>query len=1051
MIEMIKKAKKELKLKELEEAVQQSWKENKTYEKTKSRTKDMPKYYFLDGPPYASGAIHLGTAWNKILKDAIVRYLVMKGLNVRRQAGWDCHGLPIEVMVEGKLGIKNKKEIEERGVDIFIEECKKWAYEHIDIMTGQFERLGVWMDWDAPYMTLKDEYIEAAWWTIKKAHEKGLITNDLRVVTWCPRCETALADAELEYKERADPSIYVKFPVQDRENEYILIWTTTPWTLIANLAVMVHPDFEYVRAKTDEGVLIIAKELAPLLKEHLGLEYEVIQTITGAELEGLKYENPLKDNIKIQPGRNAYSVILADFVSLEEGTGCVHCAPGHGPEDFMACIPYGIEPICPVDGQGKFTNEAGKYQGLTTKKDDSVINNDLTQKGAMLKSGTISHRYGHCWRCKTPIIYRATEQWFIAITKLKEKMLEEIEKVEWVPDWAGSARFRDWIENAKDWTISRQRYWGIPLPIWLCENEECQAMEVIGTRSELEDRGIKLKELHKPFVDEIKLKCKCGHEMTRVPDVLDVWFDSGVAAWASLGYPSKTDEYETWYPADFITEGHDQTRGWFYSQLGCGILAFDMVPYKKVLMHGFTLDEKGEKMSKSLGNIVSPEEVIEKYGADVLRFYVLWSNKPWEDLRFNWDEVKVVQKMFNIFWNVYVFSTTYMSLDGFDHRKVGRDIKKHYKIEDRWILSRLNSLIRDVTLAFESLHPHKATRALHDFILEDLSRWYITIIRPRTWIDKEDPKKLSAYAVLHEILTKLGVILSPIAPHITEEIYKNLTDEESVHLERWVSFNEDAIDQKLETDMVVARKLIEAVASAREKKGIKRRWPVSKIIYQPSTKDAWMSAENLSGLIKTQGNALRLEIVERFKDIVTKVRPNLTAIGPQFRGDAGAVIEAINSLNDRKAGEIKEIKKRIKQGYELSIKGKKVKLTENHLIFEEAVPERYSMSQFEFGYVFIDTRRDEEIMSQGYAREVVRRIQEMRKEKDMNIEAFITASIKVDNPGITELLKKQKEYITRETRVKELVISNGSDAVAGGYTRDWRIEGDTFTISIHET
>ncbi len=671
----------------------------------------------------------------------------------------------------------------------------------------------------------------------------------------------------------------------------------------------------------------------------------------------------------------------------------------------------------------------------------------------MLKSNTISHRYGHCWRCKTPIIYRATEQWFIAITKLKEKMLKEIEKVEWVPDWAGSARFKDWVENAKDWTISRQRYWGIPLPIWLCENEKCQAMEVIGTRGELEDRGIKLKELHKPFVDEIKLKCKCGREMTRVPDVLDVWFDSGVAAWASLGYPSNTQEYDTWYPADFITEGHDQTRGWFYSQLGCGILAFDQVPYKKVLMHGFTLDEKGEKMSKSLGNVVSPEEVIEKYGADVLRFYVLWSNKPWEDLRFNWDEVKVVQKTFNIFWNVYVFSTTYMSLDRFDHKKV-RDDQKHYKIEDRWILSRLNTLIKEVTSAFESLHPHKATRALNDFILEDLSRWYITIIRPRTWIDKEDPEKLSAYSVLQEVLTKLGIILAPIAPHVTEEIYKNLADKESVHLEEWVPFNENAIDSKLEKDMVVARKLIEAVASARERKGIKRRWPVSKIIYRPDTRDAGTSAENLSGLIKTLGNALVLEIRDEFRDVEIRVKPNLSTVGPEFRGDAGAIIETIKSLNDRKVEEIKEIKKGMKQGYEIDVKGKKIMLLENHLIFEDTVPERYSMSQFEFGHVFIDTKKDEEIMSRGYAREVVRRIQEMRKEKDMNIEAFISASINVDRPDIIKLLEKQKDYITRETRVKELKVSNGLKAKAGGhtgYTKDWKIEGDTFTISIDET
>jgi isoleucyl-tRNA synthetase len=635
--------------------------------------------------------------------------------------------------------------------------------------------------------------------------------------------------------------------------------------------------------------------------------------------------------------------------------------------------------MCPVDERGAFTREAGKYQGNIVKKDDKLITADLKEKGALLLSGTITHRYGHCWRCKTPIIYRATEQWFIKISELKEEMLRQIENIDWVPGWAGSARFKEWVENAKDWTVSRQRYWGIPLPIWVCE--KCSDIEVIGLRKELEEKGIKIEELHKPFVDGIKLLCKCGGEKKRVPDVLDVWFDSGVAAWASLGYPSERKEFEEWYPTDFITEGHDQTRGWFYSMLGCGLLAFNEVPYRRVLMHGFTLDEKGEKMSKSLGNVVHPEEIIDKYGAEVLRFYVLWANKPWEDLRFNWDEVKVIQRMFNVFWNVYVFATTYMNIDRFDPRKVSKDIAEYYKAEDRWILSRLNSTIKEATQAFESLQIYRATRALHEFILGDLSRWYIPLIRQRTWIEKDDPVKISAYAVLYEVLTKLVVMLAPIAPHITEEMYQNLMGKkESVHLENMVTPDENAIDLQLEEDMKIVRKYAEAEASAREKKGIKRRWPVIRSYAQVKDEDAKRALEDLKEVVETATNTLSFEVK-----------------GPEDKID---------------------------------------------------IPEVYSSASFEFGIVYIDAREDDNLKSLRYAREVVRRIQEMRKEQDLDVEAFIEVRIEVRDREIVTLLNKQRGYISRETRAKGLDISEAQKHL--GYKKKWDIENTNFIISINE-
>jgi isoleucyl-tRNA synthetase len=975
---MIRQANKIFDLKGVEKRAREYWTERDIYRKTKAKMESGKKFYFLDGPPYASGSIHLGTAWNKILKDSVLRYLAMKGFNVKRQPGWDCHGLPIEVMVEKKHGLKTKQEIHELGVEKFIEECKDWAIKHVGIMTNQFKDLGVWMDWDAPYMTLNDEYIEAAWWTIKKAHEKDLLLNDLRVVTWCPRCETALAEAEIEYQDRSDLSIYVKFPLVDREGEFIVIWTTTPWTLIGNLAVMVHPEYEYVRAKTKDGVFVLAAELVEILRDRFDLNYEIIERVKGGELEGLRYRNPLSDFIEIEPQEKAYQVILADFVTLEEGTGCVHCAPGHGPEDFEAAAPYGIEPISPIDSQGMFTKEAGKYSGLFAKKDDNLIIEDLREMGALLEVKKISHRYGHCWRCKTPILYRSTKQWFIKITSLKERMLREIKKVDWVPEWAGSSRFKDWIENSRDWTISRQRYWGIPLPIWTCKS--CEELGVIGSKKELAEKGGSVKELHKPFVDEVKINCKCGEKMSRVPDVLDVWFDSGVAAWASLGYPSRVEEFK-WYPADLIAEGHDQTRGWFYSLLGCGLLAFDEIPYKRVLMHGFTLDEKGNKMSKSLGNVVSPEEVVKRYGVDVLRFYVLWANKPWDDLKFNWSEIGIINRMFNILWNVYVFSTTYMAIDSFNPAKL-KDVKIYYKKEDLWLLSRLNSLLRDVNESFESLHLYKATRAIHDFVLEDLSRWYVPLTRQRTWIEKDAPEKLAAYHTLWTVLGVLSKVMTPLTPHFSEEVYLNIvspfSELESVHLEAWPSFDETLINAELEVHMTIVRQFVEAISSAREKKGIKRRWPVKKIIFMPKEKDGAAAIDGLMPLVLVQANAKKIQTV---REINNNIRSN---------------------------------------------------------------DESYIGIEFEHGELFIDIRRSKEIIEEGFARELVRRIQQMRKELDLKVEAYIDVNIEINDLELPRLINNRREFISNETRAKGLYI-NGKHKPN---RKSWKIEEKEFIISI---
>lgn len=719
---------------EIEDQVRVLWETQGTYRHVRQMRVGGKKFFFVDGPPYTTGRIHLGTAWNKVIKDAVLRYRSMGGFDIKDRAGWDMHGLPIEVKVEEALGFKSKRDIEAYGVDRFIQKCKEFALSQKDDMTSQFQALGAWLDWEDPYMTIKNEYIEAAWWTLKRAHQNNLLERGLRVVNWCPRCQTAIADSEVEYWDETDYSIYVKFPVKDEEGTHIVIWTTTPWTIPANVAVAVNPEFLYskVRAWKEGGseILIMASDLVEqVLKEGRYMDYEVLQTIAAEDMKNLEYEHPLADLVPRQK-KISHRVYTADFVTAEN-TGCVHIAPGHGLEDFELGLVEGLEVFCPVGEDGRYTSEAGpKYQGKYVKEADGEILLDLQDRRLLLASGRLSHRYGHCWRCKTPILFIATSQWFLRISDLRAKMLEEVSKVAWYPDWAGSARFSDWISNARDWCISRQRYWGIPLPIWTCS--ACGKMEVIGTAEELSQRsGMLLPDLHRPAVDSVQLSCPCGGEMRRSPDVFDVWFDSAVASWATLGYPRNEKGLKEWWPADFITEGHDQTRGWFYSQLGASMVSFGKAPYKSVLMHGFTLDEQGRKMSKSIGNVVQPEEVLGKYGADTLRLYVLGANAPWEDLHFSWDAVENVHRMLNIFWNAYRFALPYMILDGFDASKADLgSCKAHLRPEDRWILSRTNSLAQEVTGYMEQYQLHRMARAISDFILEDLSRWYIQLVRP---------------------------------------------------------------------------------------------------------------------------------------------------------------------------------------------------------------------------------------------------------------------------------------------------------------------------------
>jgi len=1034
----------------IEKRAQEFWKSRKTYQMSQKNREDGPRFSFLDGPPYCSGRIHLGTAWNKIIKDTYLRYKTMAGFNVRRQAGWDTHGLPIEHKVEGLLGIKSKKEIETKiGIENFVEKCREFAIENQGVMTQQFKMLGVWMDWDNPYVTFDPKYMESCWWTLKRAHEKDLLVQDLRVITWCPRCETALALAEIDYENKDDPSIYVKFPLKEAqpglsENTFVLVWTTTPWTLPANMAVCVHPDYDYAYVKVGEETYLLAEALADsILGES---EYEIIKVVKGSQIEGLEYQHPLTREIPVQNDFN-HVILPGEHVTLTEGTGCVHTAPGHGPDDFEIGKQYGLPIFCPVDEAGLFKEEAGKYEGQFVKDADPYIIADLEAHGLLFKEGTIEHRYGFCWRCKTPIIYLATEQWFLKITQIKNQLLSELDKVEWVPSWAGESRFRNWIENARDWTISRQRYWGIPIPIWTCS--DCGGMTVVGSLEELGQLSQEKLEgdvLHRPYVDRVNIPCRCGGQMQRTPDVLDVWIDSGVAGWAALYYPQEQELFEEWYPYDFITEGHDQTRGWFYSQMGCGVIALDSVPYRKVLMHGFTLDEEGKKMSKSLGNVVEPDEVVAKYGADVLRFYLLWANKPWEDLKFNWDEVKNINKMFNILWNVHVFASTYMGLDNFQPTRYGpEDVK--LRAEDRWITSRVQSVAQEVTEAIEALHLHRAARILQDFILEDLSRWYVRLIRGRTWIEKEDPDKLGAYQTLYSTLKRVVTLMAPIAPHICEDIYQHLirsleTDlPESVHLLDW-EFDETLRDQELEADMNVVRDIIEACARARDVARYKLRWPVREIVIVSEDHEVLEAALNLEAVLLEQANTKKITPSQEFQDLKILATPNMKTLGPRLRGDVPKVAAKLAEIDGRELME--EIES---EGvFAVALDGQSVELGPEDVILETELPDNVTNSEFSGGNVFVDTEVTPEILSEAMSRELVRRIQDMRKDLDLEVEAHILVNVDC-SAEFQNLVKPFLEFISHEVRAIELTFQ----APDGDYSKKWKIEDHELTVGIKQS
>lgn len=992
----------------IEREVEEKWKKNDIPKKSREKNKGKKKFYFIDGPPYATGHIHLGQALNKTLKDFYVRFKRMRGFSVRYQPGYDTHGLPIENKVEKKLGLKSKTGIEKFGIKRFNEECKKFATEFVIAMNKEFENLGVWMDWDNPYLTLKNEYIENSWYSFKKAFEKGLLFKDTYPVHVCPHCETPVSYNEIEYQDVTEDSIYVKFPIKEKENEFLVIWTTTPWTIPANTGVMVNPKYEYSKVKTPKGILIIASELVDKVMKKIGIkEYKILETFKGSDLENLEYTHPFEDFVPVHKKIKHRVVTSARYVTLESGTGLVHVAPGHGKEDYEVGKEKKLERLSPVKFDGTFTEEVHGYEGKYVKDADPLLIDEMKKRGMFLGKEKITHSYPFCWRCKTPLIQLAVPQWFFKVTKIRDKLLKENEKVKWYPQWAKS-RFKDWLKNLEDWPITRKRYWGIPTPLWICD--KCGKMKVIGSKEEL---GKELKDLHRPFIDDVVFDCECGGKMRRIPEVLDVWYDSGVCSWASLGYPKDKKLFKELWPPDLNIEGSDQFRGWWNSQMILSMVTFGQKPFKNVIVHGMILDIEGKEMSKSLGNVITPREVIEKYGRDSLRMYFM-SSEPGDNFYFNFNEVKENFKQLNMLWNIYIFFKTYC-------KKINKEPK--LRIEDKWILSRLNTVIKKSTTYDKKYQGFNSVHLIKDFWINDLSRFYIKLIRDRTWPSYKGKDKDAAFYTLGTCLEELAKILAPACPYITDKIYSGLKSGESVHLRDWPKADESKINEELEKKFKIVENITEAVNSLRQEKNIGLRYPVKKIIVS-GPKEVKESVKYLEDILKKMTNTKEIEFGEL--PIKYEVKLNYSKVGPKY----GKEIKIIESELERRSK--KELVENLEKKGFITIDDKKLErddLVVKHKIIGEG--KEFKVDKIS-GAIKIDTTESPEIFEESLARELIRNVQQMRKDKKLVVEQKIELKVKTDEKT-QEVIKKWTEKIKKEVGAEKILFTEVKDGKISKY------------------
>ena len=988
---------------EVEEKQILKWKEMDILNKTIENRKDRENFVFYDGPAYANGFPGVHHMLAKILKDAVCKYKTMKGFKVDRKVGWDTHGLPTEVNVEKLLGFKDKKDIEEYGVEKFNAECKRNVRMNEKEFVRLTDRMGQFIDTDNAYITFKNEYIESEWWILKQFFDAGLVYHSHKILPYCPRCGTELSTHEVAegYKEIDVNSVIVPFKIKNSD-EYFLVWTTTPWTLIANVALCVNPDEEYVKVESMGYKFILAHALCDKV---LGEDYKVLETFKGKDLENTEYEQLMPF---LKPEGKAFYVTCDNYVTMEDGTGVVHIAPAYGADDNNVCRRYNIPMLNPVDLSGCYTEGPWKGRHVTDTELEIEIIKWLKENDKLFKKIKISHNYPHCWRCKSPLIYMAKPAWYIKVSEYRDKMVEANKQVNWYPDYVGEKRFGNWLRNAQDWGISRSRYWGCPIPLWTCE---CGHMEMIGSIDELVNKSIeKINhdiDLHKPYVDNVHIKCeKCGKAMNRIPDVIDVWFDSGAVPFAQYHYPFENKEYfETHFPADFIAEGLDQTRGWFYSLMAISVFLTGKAPYKNVLVNDLLLDKNGQKMHKSKGNAVEPFTIIEKYGADAVRWYMLYTSPVWTPLKFDEDGVKdVSSKFINTLKNTYTFFEMYANTDNVDPREFEVTYENLEDI-DKWLLSKYNNLVKAVTFNMDKYDLNKVVHLIQDFVCDDLSNWYIRRNRRRFWGSELDNSKKAVYKTTYEVLVGLCKMICPIAPFISEEIYTKLTDEESVNLSDYPVCDEKMINESLEEKMDLVIELISYARNIREEAKIKVRQPISEVIFEEKYKEKIGEFESL---FKEELNVKNVNWTNDLSKYLTiTYKPNFKEVGKVFGSDIKAFGEYLSNITE-------DDSKKLESG-ELTIKlnDKEYEVTPNYVIKTINSKDGYKAVMLNYKTVIINTTLDKDLINEGIAREIVSKVQNLRKTSGFDIADRIDMIYNASKE-VVDAINEFKEYIMDE-------------------------------------
>ncbi len=1049
---MYKKVSTDLNFVDREKQIENFWDENHIFEKSMDSRKEGPTYTFYDGPPTANGKPHIGHVLTRVIKDMIPRYRTMKGYMVPRKAGWDTHGLPVEIEVEKKLGLDGKDQIEAYGLEPFIKQCKESVWKYKGMWEDFSGTVGFWADMENPYVTYHDDYIESEWWALKEIWNKKLLYKGFKIVPYCPRCGTPLSSQEVAqgYKDVKERSAIARFKVKD-EDAYILAWTTTPWTLPSNVALCVNPEETYAKVKAADGyTYYMAEALLDTVLGKLGdaengvKAYEVLETMTGKDLEFKEYE-PLFDcavDICKKQNKKAYYVVCDTYVTLTDGTGVVHIAPAFGEDDAKVGRSYDLPFVQLVDGKGNMTEET-PYAGVFVKKADPMVLEDLDKKGLLFAAPKFEHSYPHCWRCDTPLIYYARESWYIKMTAVKDDLIRNNNTINWIPESIGKGRFGDWLTNVQDWAISRNRYWGTPLNIWECS---CGHQECIGSRAELAERSGNPEdakvELHRPYIDAVTMKCpECGGEMHRVPEVIDCWFDSGAMPFAQHHYPFENkDIFEKQFPAQFISEAVDQTRGWFYSLLAESTILFNKAPYENVIVLGHVQDENGQKMSKSKGNAVDPFDALQTYGADAIRWYFYINSAPWLPNRFHGKAVQEGQRKFmGTLWNTYAFFVLYANIDNFDASRYTLDYSK-LSVMDKWILSKLNSVVGEVDDDFGNYKIPEAARALQEFV-DDLSNWYVRRSRERFWAKGMEQDKINAYMTLYTCLVTFCKAAAPMIPFMTEEIYQNLvrsvdaSQPESIHLCDFPKVEEEHVDKKLEADMDIVLKAVVMGRACRNTANIKNRQPVNTMF----VKAEYELTDFYKDIIADELNVKKVVFTNDVREFTSYTfKPQLRTVGPKYGKQLGAIKKYLEELDGNAAMDTLQKDGALK----FTAGDVEVSLTEEDLLIEMTQKEGYVTEADNSMTVVLDTNLTPELIEEGFVLELISKIQTMRKDAGFEVTDHIRVAF-ADNDKIEEIAQKHEKEIAGKVLADALSVKNELSVA-----KEWNVNGENVKISV---